>query len=304
MECHYCHTLNRKFYCRQCLKDKLDSHNGELVQLEVERDKLVNEAAQFVKSTSRMRQLWSEKHNSISNIKKATEEKQRINKESEAARKRIQQLRIEIEKRRNRLENVDRCHIEKAMEDCTKDIQHIKQQWYRVHKMTVSARRVLVQEIVSLFDFKPGVVEDSSTMIMESPRPISLTCSNSSTTTTSTTTTITTTNTLPFAQRDRSLSLHHRNSNNNQYQSPSSKYPQQQQQQQPEDLYICGVTLPARVIDVSKYSKEELNAAIGHLIHMFGVIIRYLGVKLPFPIYYKTMYPYIRSTIAKQRHNR
>ena len=144
---------------------------------------------------------------------------------------------------------MDRGHIEKAMEDCTKDIQHTKKQWHRVHKMTVSARRVLVQEIVSLFEFKPGLVEDSSAILMESPRPTSSTSSTSSSINT-------TTNTLPFAQRDRSLSLHHHHyhhhSSNNQYRHSSSKFPQQQQQQpQPEDLYICGVTLPARVIDVS-----------------------------------------------------
>ena len=62
----------------------MDSHNGELAPLEAERDKLVNEAAQFVKSSSRIRQLWSQKHNSTLNIERATEEKQRINKESEA----------------------------------------------------------------------------------------------------------------------------------------------------------------------------------------------------------------------------
>ncbi|KAI9275630.1 UV radiation resistance protein and autophagy-related subunit 14-domain-containing protein [Phascolomyces articulosus] len=180
------------------------------------------------------------------------------------------------------------------MEDCTKEIQHTKKRWHRVHKMTVAARRVLVQEIVSLFEFKPGVVEDSPAITIEPSRTISSSSSSSSTHTNATIMSPT----LPFAQRDRSLSLHR-------HHHPST-HPQQhnpQQQQQAEDLYICGVTLPARVIDVSKYSKEELNAAIGHLIHMLGLIIRYLGVKLPFPIYYKTMYPYIRSTIAKQRNS-
>ncbi|KAI8148887.1 UV radiation resistance protein and autophagy-related subunit 14-domain-containing protein [Fennellomyces sp. T-0311] len=269
MECHYCHTNTRKFLCRRCVKDRLDTHDTELAPLEAERDKLVEEASQFVKSSSYVRELWSEKHKCTATIEHATAEQRRINQECESARRRMQQLRIEIEKRRSRLENVDRGHIEAAMADCTKEIQQVKKRWHRVHKLTVSARRVLVQEIVSLFDFKPGVVEDSPIV---DPRSVSSSPSPSSSSPS-----------LPFAQKHR----------------PSPQ--QNSQQQQPEDLYICGVTLPARVIDVSRYPKDELNAAISYLIHMLGLIVRYLGVKLPFPIVYRTMYPYVRSTLSKER---
>lgn len=61
--------------------------------------------------------------------------------------------------------------------------------WQRTHKMTVGTRRILVKEIMSLFELKPGVIEEPETNNLSS--------------------------------------------------------------QFKEDLYICGVTLPTRLIDVS-----------------------------------------------------
>ncbi|KAI9487929.1 UV radiation resistance protein/autophagy-related protein 14 [Zychaea mexicana] len=109
------------------------------------------------------------------------------------------------------------------MADCANDIEHTTKRWHRLHKSIVKARSVLVRETITLFEFKPGVVEDSSS--------------------------------------------------------------------------------PAIMATATKYSKEELNAAIGHLTHMLGLITRYLGVKLPFPVFHKTMYPYVRSATAKLRHS-
>lgn len=201
------------------------------------------------------------------------------------ARQRIQQLRAEIQQRRNKMTMIEKSHSETEMTDYAKEIQQTKRKWYRVHKMTVSARRVLVHEIVSLFEFKPGVVEDRSA---ETERGQHNAPSISPTTMATA---------LPFA-------------------------PIKDKSQHSEDLYICGVTLPARTIDVSskvlfssynlhggtnhiliEYSKEELNASIGLLIHILGLIVRYLGIKLPNPIFYKSVHPYVRYNSEKQRHS-
>lgn len=44
-----------------------------------------------------------------------------------------------------------------------------------------------------------------------------------------------------------------------------------------------------------EYPKEELNAPIGLVIHMLGLIVRYLGIKLPFEIIRRGVQPYIRA---------
>ena len=78
-----------------------------------------------------------------------------------------------------------------------------------------------------------------------------------------------------------------------------------------DDLYICGVTLSTRLIDVSskhleiyyvsknsclsiEYKKEELNAPIGLVVQMLNLVVRYLGIKLPFMIFQKGIQHYIR----------
>jgi hypothetical protein len=73
--------------------------------------------------------------------------------------------------------------------------------WQRTHKMTVGTRRILVKEVFSLFELKPGVIEE----------PLQPTAAA-------------TVNDLPFSQ----LPIEGK-----------------------EDLYICGVTLPTRLIDVA-----------------------------------------------------
>jgi hypothetical protein len=56
---------------------------------------------------------------------------------------------------------------------------------------------------------------------------------------------------------------------------------------------------------IKEYPKEELNAPIGLVIHMLGLIVRYLGIKLPFVIFRKGANPYIKMTTpyARPWHN-
>ncbi|ORZ14774.1 UV radiation resistance protein and autophagy-related subunit 14-domain-containing protein [Absidia repens] len=45
----------------------------------------------------------------------------------------------------------------------------------------------------------------------------------------------------------------------------------------------------------SGYPKDELNSAIGYTSQMLDLIVRYLGIKLPFCLFRKDIYTYIRS---------
>ncbi|KAL0091263.1 UV radiation resistance protein/autophagy-related protein 14 [Phycomyces blakesleeanus] len=109
------------------------------------------------------------------------------------------------------------------------NIAQLTKRWQRTHRLTAAARRVLVNEITTLFEFKPGVV-----VVAEPLQPLS---------------------------------------------------------RQPV----------AELVDSSTYSKEELNAAIGHVIHILGLIVHYLGVKLPFVFFHKGISPYIRSASIRSR---
>lgn len=87
--------------------------------------------------------------------------------------------------------------------------------WQRTHKMTVGTRRILVKEITSLFELKRGVIEEPETQV------------------------------TPSSQL--------------QQQPPGEDAPafgklsmrMEEEESGIEDLYICGVTLPTRLIDVT-----------------------------------------------------
>ncbi|KAI8370755.1 UV radiation resistance protein/autophagy-related protein 14 [Choanephora cucurbitarum] len=87
--------------------------------------------------------------------------------------------------------------------------------------MTVGTRRILVNEVTSLFELKPGVVEEVE--INQAP------------------------------------------------------------------TVTASVELPP-----FKYKKEELNAPIGLVVQMLNLVVRYLGIKLPFMIFQKGIQHYIR----------
>lgn len=90
------------------------------------------------------------------------------------------------------------------------DVSNAMKTWQRTHKMTVGTRRILVKEVFSLFELKPGVIEEPESSLQP---------------TTSSSNTI---DTLPFSQSTSTMPMEGK-----------------------EDLYICGVTLPTRLIDVA-----------------------------------------------------
>ncbi|KAI8088897.1 UV radiation resistance protein/autophagy-related protein 14 [Halteromyces radiatus] len=101
--------------------------------------------------------------------------------------------------------------------------------------MTARIRQILVKEVVSLFDLKPGVVEDADDDMTTGLDDIRLTSNN------------------------------------------SNIDPQQQKKQE------------------YGYPKEELNSAVGYTAQMLDLIVRYLGIKLPFELYRKGIHIYIHS---------
>ncbi|KAI8985988.1 UV radiation resistance protein and autophagy-related subunit 14-domain-containing protein [Pilobolus umbonatus] len=247
MDCHYCHTSNRKFYCFQCIREKLQKHSEELHSIVIEKDTAIDKAKKFLSKASKIQALLAEKNRRVIEIESIQEQQRSIIQQCSQKSSRIHELRKQIDSKRKLLDDTIRRKPNKI--DSSNDT--IIRSWQRTHKMVVGTRRILVKEVVSLFDLKPGIVGEQEVMI-----PLN----------------------IPFSK-------------------PVSAAK--------EDLYICGVTLPTRLIDVSKYPKEELNAPIGLIIHMLSLIVRYLDIKLPFIIFHKGIKPYIKMGVpnVKPWHN-
>lgn len=111
---------------------------------------------------------------------------------------RIQQLKNQIKDKRKLLE--ESLKRKSRFDNYHPDNQALEKAWLRTHKITVGTRRILVKETTSLFELKPGLIEEPETPVIQHPE-------------------------LPA--------------------SGESFIPVEQ------DLYICGVTLSSRLIDVS-----------------------------------------------------
>ncbi|KAI8373151.1 UV radiation resistance protein and autophagy-related subunit 14-domain-containing protein [Radiomyces spectabilis] len=118
--------------------------------------------------------------------------------------------------------------------DWSKELHRLTTQWYRIHKSTVATRRVLVNEVVSLFDVKQGRIEDDE---------------------------------------GEQTAMYHS---------------------------ICNLKLPSRPVDLTRCAKEPINAAVELIVHALLLFVRYLGIKLPFRLFYQQAHLYVRpSTIWK-----
>ncbi|KAG2233141.1 hypothetical protein INT48_001634 [Thamnidium elegans] len=231
MNCQYCHTNHRKFYCADCINEKLQKHEQEMSTCLVERDTVVTEANVFIKKATSIQTLLAEKNKRLQHLETIRETQKERSLSCITKKMHIQQLKNQIRDKRKLLE--ESLKRKSQFDGHHPDNNLVLKNWQRTHKMTVGTRRILVKETMSLFELKPGVIEEAE-----------------------------------------STSFLHEGK---------------------EDLYICGVTLPTRLIDVSKCPKEELNAPIGLVIHMLGLIVRYLGIKLPFEIIRRGIKPYIRA---------
>lgn len=241
MNCEYCHVKSRKFYCADCINGKLKEHRKVMEDAIIEKEQIIQQAKTFLKRATVIQTLVASKNRLCMSLDSIQAQQTKLNKEIQSKTLHLSELKRAIETKRRMVEQAKsrfKSSVSKEKNDAVIKV------WHRTHKMTIGTKRVLVQEVASLFELKPGVIEERSIVMDHEDR-------------------------MPFSKRPISLL-------------------------NKEDLYICGVTLPTKLIDVSTCPKEEINAPISLVVHMLRLIVHYLGIKLPFKIFQKGIYPYIR----------
>lgn len=88
MNCQYCHTKHRKFYCTDCIKEKwvaltdnyvdllklfllfwrLDAHEQEFSTCSLEKNAVVAEASEFIQKATLIQNLIAEKNKRLQHI--------------------------------------------------------------------------------------------------------------------------------------------------------------------------------------------------------------------------------------------
>ncbi|OBZ85237.1 hypothetical protein A0J61_06710 [Choanephora cucurbitarum] len=73
MNCHYCTIAHRKFYCSDCIKEKLQKHNEQISFLIAEKDTAVAKATTFFEKATLLQQQIAEKNKRARRIEQIQE---------------------------------------------------------------------------------------------------------------------------------------------------------------------------------------------------------------------------------------
>ncbi|CAG8558085.1 5754_t:CDS:2 [Ambispora gerdemannii] len=256
MECNICHNVHRKFFCANCLRDGLRNHNAEMKQVNVEKQRYVDRATKFMNGSLRIQQLSSaEKHSATQKLNLLEFETERLREELGRDRQEVELLRKELQTRRQVLQEslaISKKFQSHQKTSIIKDIANTKERWRHVHTVLIHSRKVLIAELVSLFDFKKITINSDSERNSHKENGISI-------------------NKKQPNSVDESITSNGTEGGGGGGNSTDEDV----------EYTIAGRALP-RKGDFRACPQEEINTAVGHVIHMLGLIAHYLGVKLPF----------------------
>ncbi|CAB5306568.1 unnamed protein product [Rhizophagus irregularis] len=256
MECQLCHNYHSKFWCTICLREKLRTYSVELKQINQVKQQKIERANKFLSGSTRKFQIsLADKHASLQKLNNLEVE---INKRKEE----IIRDRQEIDLRKKNLQARkqvlldSRAYFKKFKSHqkivITKDIDNIKEKWRNVHQVLIQSRKVLISELVSIFDLKK--LNDYETKYYQNNGILS------------------------GGSISKLIS------------SPNGKVDDD------SEYSIAGRSLPKKS-DFTRYPFEDINTAVGHVIHLLGLIAHYLGVKLPFTLVNKGSNSYAEGSL-------
>ncbi|KAG2178658.1 hypothetical protein INT44_001811 [Umbelopsis vinacea] len=168
MECEYCRTSSRKFLCSSCVSEKLQEFNAEIKPIVDEKNELIKQAEDYlqIKNTANLHLLLSERSRRERAVLTSTQQSRILERECGAVRQKVLQLRSQVERRRAALQslknNLKAQHAHRDLEH-QKELAVAQKKWARMHKSMVTTRRVLVNELVSLFEIQ--YLEDKTLVI-------------------------------------------------------------------------------------------------------------------------------------------
>ncbi|CAG8464502.1 15257_t:CDS:2 [Funneliformis caledonium] len=217
MECQTCHNYHRKFYCANCLRERLKTYNAEYKKIFQVKQQKIERANKFLSGSVRNLQIsLADKHNRLQKLNnleiEVKKRKEEINRQEIESRKKILRSRRQLLLDTHTYFKKFKSHQKSII---TKDIDNIKENWRNVHQILIQSRKVLIS-----INIENNVISLSS----------------------------------------------NGNGKNEDF-----------------EFSIAGRTLP-RKADFTNYQLEEINTAVGHVIHMLGLIAHYLGVNLPFTL--------------------
>ncbi|KAG0291708.1 hypothetical protein BGZ96_004917 [Linnemannia gamsii] len=253
-----------------------------------ERDQLAAHVNQVLSPKIKRHQMClAERAMAAEHASAIAEERKKLLTELEQDRQQLMRLRSSLNQRKETLKlSMARFQVAKmnGPPAITNSVNRITEHWASVHQKLGHSRRVLVAEVVTLFDLK-NVPERRRATVTSTPTTTISTggTSDLSQSILSNTSTLTggTTSTSTRNSTKKSTKLRVRD-----YLEEDSW----------NEFLIVGRPLPTGYFE--NYDRDEINTTIENVIHMTRLVACYLGVKLPFETFLKKSQYYIHAAMT------
>ncbi|KAF9948435.1 hypothetical protein BGZ72_009654 [Mortierella alpina] len=267
VQCGICHLQGSTSYtCVQCVRYQLQQHWDRMKEATAERDQLAAEVNQVLSPTLKRYQMClAQRAMAAEHAVLIAGERKLLLTELEQDRQRLTRLRTELNQRKETLKlSMARFQVSKMNGQSTisESISERMEQWASVHQKLGHSRRVLVAELVTLFDLK-CVPERRRNRVNFSYGNDNENLDQSTLLTTSAVTAGST------AARDGSARR-----------STKLRVRDYLEEDSWNEYLIVGRALPTGYFE--NYDRDEINTTIENVVHMMTLVACYLGIKLPF----------------------
>ncbi|KAF9131076.1 hypothetical protein BGW39_002235 [Mortierella sp. 14UC] len=289
VECGICRLQgSRSYTCVNCVHSALIQHWEEMRTSTEERDQLAAHVNQVLSPKIKRHQMClAERAMAAEHAAAIADERKSLLTELEQDRQKLMRLRSTLNQRKETLKlSMARFQVAKmnGPPAITNSVNRITEHWASVHQKLGHSRRVLVAEVVTLFDLK-NVPERRRATAVSTPTTTSPTggTSDMNHSVLSNTTTLTgrTSSTATRHSTRKSTKLRVRD-----YLEEDSW----------NEFLIVGRPLPTGYFE--NYDRDEINTTIENVIHMTRLVACYLGVKLPFETFLKKSQYYIHAAMT------
>ncbi|KAF9332106.1 hypothetical protein BGZ91_011834 [Linnemannia elongata] len=289
VECGICHLQSSRSYtCVNCVHSALIQHWEEMRTSTEERDQLAAHVNQVLSPKIKRHQMClAERAMAAEHASTIAEERKTLLTELEQDRQKLMRLRSSLNQRKETLKlSMARFQVAKmnGPPAITNSVNRITEHWASVHQKLGHSRRVLVAEVVTLFDLKNVPERRRATAA-------SLPTTTTSTGGTSDLNQSILSNTTTLTGGTASTSTRHSTKK-----STKLRVRDYLEEDSWNEFLIVGRPLPTGYFE--NYDRDEINTTIENVIHMTRLVACYLGVKLPFETFLKKSQYYIHAAMT------
>ncbi|OAQ36711.1 hypothetical protein K457DRAFT_178012 [Linnemannia elongata AG-77] len=253
-----------------------------------ERDQLAAHVNQVLSPKIKRHQMClAERAMAAEHASTIAEERKTLLTELEQDRQKLMRLRSSLNQRKETLKlSMARFQVAKmnGPPAITNSVNRITEHWASVHQKLGHSRRVLVAEVVTLFDLKNVPERRRATAA-------SLPTTTTSTGGTSDLNQSILSNTTTLTGGTASTSTRHSTKK-----STKLRVRDYLEEDSWNEFLIVGRPLPTGYFE--NYDRDEINTTIENVIHMTRLVACYLGVKLPFETFLKKSQYYIHAAMT------